>query len=369
MHPLRRETFGQPSLPQSQFHRPSFSQPGPLSGATPSTVKQEHASGLQSTPGPKPDWAVRVLGQPPHTIQPSQPSPPPTLEREVRPYFSHRAAALGGLNQAGRANPSPPPHSILGHSRTPSLTMQANQPLREQRPVVPTQQAQHSGHGAALHPNPYAQQPVSQPPQPEARNHAHHSHNSSLTSGFPPFHQRVPSHEEVMRQEQQQQHAFAALREREEMERRRRDHQHEFDFRQREAYFAQQRQQQLHQEDDRERERQQRQQPMFARRPPPPPPPPQPLQPPPFNGPAFAQDRPPASLRDQAKREMEAAMRHQEMTVEQRMLQEDAMLREQHERRHFDEQSRRRQQQHEEAFRRQTPLGGGFGHPPPRRGG
>ncbi|KAK1057945.1 hypothetical protein LTR74_013790 [Friedmanniomyces endolithicus] len=365
MHPLRRETFGQPSLPQSQFHRPSFSQSGPMSSAAPPTVKQEHASGMLSTQVPKPDWAARVL-QPSQSSQRGQPSPPPPLERDVRPYFSHRTSALGGLNQPGRANPSPPPHSVLGHSRTSSLTMQANQPLREQRSVVPTQQAQHIGHGAALHPNPYAQQPAGSPlpqlPQPEARNHAHHSHNSSLTGGFPPFHQRAPTRDEAIRQEHQQQHAFAALRERDEMERQRRAH-HEFEFRQREAFFVQQRQQQQqHQEED--REHQQRQQPLFARGPPPPPPP-QPLQPLAFKGQAFAPDRPPASLREQSKREMEAAMREQEITEER--MQEDALMREQHERRHFEEQSRRRQQLHEEAFRRQTPLGGGFGHPPPRR--
>ncbi|KAK0304520.1 hypothetical protein LTR01_007313 [Friedmanniomyces endolithicus] len=363
MHPLRRETFGQPSLPQSQFHRPSFSQSGPMSGAAPPTVKQEHAGGLLSTQMPKPDWATRVL-QPSQSNQRSQPSPPPPpLERDVRPYFSHRASALGGLNQPGRANPSPPPHSVLGHSRTSSLTMQANQSMREQRSVLPTQQAQHIGHGAALHPNPYAQQPAGSPllqaPQPEARNHAHHSHNSSLPGGFPPFHQRAPNRDEAIRHEHQQQHAIAALRERDEMERQRRDH-HEFEFRQREAFFVQQRQQHQHQEED--RDHQQRQQPLFARGPPPPPP--QPLQPPTFNGQAFAPDRPPASLREQSKREMEAAMRQQEMTEER--MQEDALMREQHERRHFEEQSRRRQQ-HEEAFRRQTPLGGGFGHPPPRR--
>ncbi|KAK5710814.1 hypothetical protein LTR15_012791 [Elasticomyces elasticus] len=354
MHPLRRETFGQPSMPQSQLHRPSFSQTGSTSGATPASVKQEQGG----MPGPKVDWAARLQGQP------ERPTPPPVFERDVRGYFSHRTAAFGGLNQPDRANPSPPPHSVLGHSRTSSLTMQANPPLRDPRPGLPNQ-SPHPNHGPALHTNPYAQQqhghPFPQPPPPDARDHSHPSHSRTVSGAHPFPHQRAPSRDDIMRQDQQQQ-VFAMSRERDDMERQRREQQ-DFEFRHREALIAQHRQQQL-QEEERDRERQQRHQQMFARGPPMPQ---HPQQAPGFNGPPFPHDRPPPGIRDQVNRELEAEMRREEMRVSELRGREESMAREQrdHERRHFEEISRRRQ--HEEAVRRQTPLGGNFGHPPPPR--
>ncbi|KAK5712966.1 hypothetical protein LTR17_017745 [Elasticomyces elasticus] len=354
MHPLRRETFGQPSMPQSQLHRPSFSQAGSASGATPASVKQEQGG----MPGPKVDWAARLQGQP------ERPTPPPVFERDVRGYFSHRTAAFGGLNQPDRANPSPPPHSVLGHSRTSSLTMQANPPLRDPRPGLPNQ-SPHPNHGPALHTNPYAQQqhghPFPQPPPPDARDHSHPSHNRALSGAHPFPHQRAPSRDDILRQDQQQQ-VFAMSRERDDMERQRREQQ-DFEFRHREALIAQHRQQQL-QEEERDRERQQRHQQMFSRGPPMPQ---HPQQAPGFNGPPFPHDRPPPGIRDQVNRELEAEMRREEMRVSELRGREESMQREQrdHERRHFEEMSRRRQ--HEEAVRRQTPLGGNFGHPPPPR--
>ncbi|KAK4895602.1 hypothetical protein LTR27_006385 [Elasticomyces elasticus] len=354
MHPLRRETFGQPSMPQSQLHRPSFSQAGSASSATPASVKQEQG-GMS---GPKVDWAARLQGQP------ERPTPPPVFERDVRGYFSHRTAAFGGLNQPDRANPSPPPHSVLGHSRTSSLTMQANPPLRDPRPGLPNQ-SPHPNHGPALHTNPYAQQqhghPFPQPPPPDARDHSHPSHSRTVSGAHPFPHQRAPSRDDIMRQDQQQQ-VFAMSRERDDMERQRREQQ-DFEFRHREALIAQHRQQQL-QEEERDRERQQRHQQMFSRGPPMPQ---HPQQAPGFNGPPFPHDRPPPGIRDQVNRELEAEMRREEMRVSELRGREESMQREQrdHERRHFEEMSRRRQ--HEEAVRRQTPLGGKFGHPPPPR--
>ena len=296
-------------------------------------------------------------------------------------YFSHRAAALGGLNQPGRVNPSPPPHTMMGHSRTPSLTMQANQPPRDQRSAAPSQ-AQQSGHGHALPSNPYAQPSngptFSQPPPPEARNHAHHSHHSSLTGTFSSFHRRDVSRDEAIRQEQ---HAEAARRDRENQERIREAQELEH-LRQREQYYAQarqqQQQQQQQQEEDREREMRHR---MFSRGPPPPP---QPLQPPAFNGPAFVQERfNPSSIREQAQRETEAAMRQQQQQeAEQRMrgaeqrMREEAMHRDARAEQRMAEEARHREaiaqeqlrfrQQGEAMFRRQTPLGGNYGHPPPQ---
>ncbi|KAK3074432.1 hypothetical protein LTR53_003163, partial [Teratosphaeriaceae sp. CCFEE 6253] len=378
MHPLRRETFGQPSMPQSQFHRSSFSQHGPPASATASSIKQEHAGGASTAQALKPDWAARVLGQGPQFNPPSQPSPTPTLEREVRSYFSHRATALGGLNQPGRANPSPPPHGALGHSRTPSLTMQAGRSQREQRPVGPGQ-AQQPGQGAPLHPNPYAQAPnnppFAQPMPPEARNHAHHSHNSSLSGGFATFDHRAPNREDAIRQEQQQaQQAQAAQhRDRDQLDRMREVHEHE--HRQREAQFyaqhrqQQQQQQQQRHEEDRERENRQR---MFPRGPPQPPPP---LQPPGFGGPAFTHERfGSSSIREQAQRETDIAIRQQQEAesrmreaeqrmAEQRMM-EEARMRDQREH-HLAQDQLRFRQQGETLFRRQTPLGGNYGHPPP----
>ncbi|KAK5119943.1 hypothetical protein LTR85_007019 [Meristemomyces frigidus] len=378
----RRETFGQTSMPQSQFHRPSF---GPQSQTPapppPQAVKREPSGGGAPLAHPrKPDWASQVLSKP---SQPSQANQP-TLERDTRPYFSHRAAALGALNQPTRGNPSPPPHNMIGHSRTPSLTMQPSQPpAREQHPALQGQQPQHGQRGPVqpLHSNPYAQQPAgtpfSQPPPQQVQNHAHHAHNGSLGAGFPGMHHRAPSREDVLRRQQQDEQAFAAAtaRERDEQEwRRMQDRElrerlterdpRELERQRAEQFYVQQRQ---------HREEQERHQQQFPRGPPQ-----RHQQPPVFSGPAFPQPNGNNGLRDQAKREMEAALRDQDLRhqdeQQRRAHQEDMMRYEAHRQREQEMEAiwRRQQQQQQQQqledpmFQRRTPLGNGFGHPPPQ---
>ncbi|KAK5111202.1 hypothetical protein LTR62_005230 [Meristemomyces frigidus] len=206
---LRRETFGQPSVPQSHFHRPAFSQQGPpFVSIQPTSVKQEPPA----SHGVKQDWASLAQARQPHS---RQPTPPPTLEREVRPYFSHRSSVLSALNQPGRAVPSPPPppHGSLPHARNSSVTVQqAQAPPRDQRPSIPGQPGSALGSAVqAMHSSPYT------PPasgnlfrpgmQPEARNHAHHSHNSSLSGGMPGMQNRASLREDAVRQDMQAQQA------------------------------------------------------------------------------------------------------------------------------------------------------------------
>lgn len=207
-----REPFGQPPMPSS-FQRPAFGHN--TSGPSPRMIKQEVPSnaGLQQQsqqppPLPKNDWASRVLGQGPQTPQqgpPSSSTPAPALERDVRPYFSHRTGVLGSLSGPQRGNPSPPPHAVIGHSRTPSLTMQGpSQPPREQRGLMQGQSQGQAGGPPAqpLQPNPYAQPPppFGQPPPGQAQNHAHHAHNTSIGGAFG-MHSRSMSRDEPMRQE------------------------------------------------------------------------------------------------------------------------------------------------------------------------
>jgi serine/arginine repetitive matrix protein 2 len=213
----RREAFGQPGPPsQSQMQRGSFAQPS--NGPSPTTVKQEPhpiGQGLQQLP-PKQDWTTRVLGQGSESSMHSG-SPGPALERDVRPYFSHhRASALGPLGPQ-RHNPSPPPNSLMTHSRTPSLPTQGpSQPPREQRGFLQNQQqSQHQiGTPSAqpLQPTSYPPPPppFSQAPPTQAQNHAHHAHNTSIGGPFGNMHQRTISRDDAMRHEQAyvaQQHA------------------------------------------------------------------------------------------------------------------------------------------------------------------
>ncbi|KAK3715406.1 hypothetical protein LTR37_007134 [Vermiconidia calcicola] len=346
---MRREpSFGQPSMPHSQFGRNQFGQQNSTPAPAPSAMKQETASAGGSTSHtPKPDWAARVLGQS------SQPNPPtPTLEREVRPYYqhNHRASLLGSLNQP-RANPSPPPLGSLGHSRTPSLTTQPGQQREQNRPVLPGQQhQQHQGsHQSAqpLQPNPYGgQQPPNfsqqQPGQPQSQ--GHHSHNNSLSGPFQQTHHRTISRDEHIRHEQN----LGAQREREEQEMRWRQREAiEAEGRRREEeqrYFAQHRQQQQ------EQERQQ-----VLRQPP------QTLQPP-FSGPPFPQNRN-LDIRGQSRMETEFAMRQEQERQERQRIEDGDRRRQEALFREREEEHRRRQQ--EDPFHRRTPLGGGYGFPPP----
>ena len=388
--PQRRETFGQPSIPQSQFQRSSLGQSNQTPAPPPQSVKQEpHAGSTPVNQHPKPDWASHVLGRG-QSAQVAQ-SAAAASKEDQRPYFtSHRPSLFGALNQPIRVNPSPPPHTVIGHSRTPSLTTQPNQPQpREQHPGIQAQQHQHGHRGPIqpLHANPYAQQaqqqqqnagtPFSQPPAQHMHNHAHHAHNSSLGS-FPGMHHRAPSREETMRQHdpvrQQQQQEMAARRDREEMEWRRMQEQerHEIDRRrelsQREQFLVQQqRQHQLEQEQLSSR---------YPRGPPP-----QNMQAPAFNAPAFGQTRM-GGLRDQAQREADLAMQqHQEAAARHEVVRQEVARRQQQQQlededrrrygfaamRRDQEEAYARSRQDEAMFPRRTPLGGGFGHPPPPR--
>lgn len=370
----RRETFGQPSLPQSHFQRsafPSQSQP-PMPPA--STVKRESSS--SSTPLPKVDWTSRVLGPTTATPPPNQPSPP-ILDRDSRAYLSHRSSTLSQLNQPMRANPSPPPISGINHSRTPSLTTQAPQSVREQHPAL-AGPVHLGGHTTmqGLHPNPYGQSSSTsgfahQPP-PQAQPHAHHAHSNSIGSSL--VHHRAPSREDGLRQ--QDPHSYLSLheqRERDEFDRRRKmepqlnfegqrgfgrhkeyERQREFnlhrEFAQRDADLRYQMQRPQQQEQD-------RQFPRGASH--------HPLHLPPFNAGTFAPSRPGGlGPRDQAIRETEAAIEG-----ERRALQDDSrrndrtmMMREREtidiHRRGFEESL---------LYSRHTPLGGGFPPPPARR--
>ncbi|KAK4569781.1 hypothetical protein LTR86_002750 [Recurvomyces mirabilis] len=411
---LRRETFGQPSMPQSHFRRPSLSQQGPSFSSNPSaSIKQEAASTASILHAPNSDWAAHVLSRDPQPAPPRQPSPF-GLERDPRPIFPPRGGVLGGLNQPIRAVPSPPPHGSLSHSRTSSVTMQQGQgsQSREQRFGLPGHQGLSGlgGPGQTLHPNPYGQQsvpnPFEQAPSSEGRNHAHHSHNNSLSGSLQTMHHRGSLREDAARQQElqaqqaQRQHEAELGWRREDMrlDERRMDEMRMDEMRRRDEMiraerqdemmrddmmrrgernllFERQQQQQQHffeqqqrqRQDDEMRDRDRQQQ--FMSRGPPPPMQPQAMQPQGFSGgPPFGLDRiRTPSLRDQAARETEAAMRHE---AAQRMG-GDVMFRDRDHNRVSEREHAEGMRRHEEAMFRRTPLQQApFGHPPPppRRG-
>lgn len=393
----RRETFGQSTTaqpPQSQIQRGPFGQS--TTGPSPPAVKQEpHASGqsLHQQPPPRQDWATRIIGQ---GSEPAQNSGSPALEREVRPYFSHhRASALGPLNGPQRHNPSPPPHSLMSHSRTPSLSAQGpSQPPREQRGFLPNQQ--HAPHQVGT-PSAQPLQPTSfQPPPPpppfsqapptQAQNQAHHAHNNSI-GPFNSLHQRNLSREDAMRQEQafvaqrqaqeqaqaqahQRDHEWRRMNEerRIEEDRRMREEQRLHEERRMHDERMMQEQRRMHEERDSEgrrreaaymaaqEERYRHQQQSFGV--PRGAPPQHQMHPTHFAGAGgFDQGQPRAmgmgGLREQSMREAQDVMQ-----LEQERMRRDAEIREEHRRR-----------QHEDTMytgRRPTPLGmSGFGGPPP----
>lgn len=358
----RLGTFEPSSMGQSPFHRVSVSQmPAPAPSPAPAGLKQEpHSaggSGIASGIPPKQDWASRMGGQ---GGQAAPPNPPPAFERDVRPYYSHRSSMMGQLNGPGGANPSPPPHPIIQHSRTPSLSGQgpAQPPSVDSRGYMSNQQpgaASGSNPGVALQPSPYGPQshtPFSQPPPPasQAASHAHHAHNPPMGGGFPPMHQRGLSRDEHLRQEQ-------AFREREREEREWRLRQEEQDA-ERRRVEAQQLAQRQH-----EQERH------YSRGgggggggggvPPGQPP----MQPPFGGGASFEQGGPPrlgamGGMREQAKREAEFVMQQ-----EAERMRQHPMLRER-EREREREQAEEARRRHDQAFlpgARRTPLGGGGG--------
>ena len=339
----REPSFGQPSMPQSQFQHGPFGQQSSNPGPTPPSLKHEPSSS-NSMPQPPKDWAVRALEQ---TGQQQSPSTP-TFERNVRPYFSHsdHRSILGSSLGQTRAVPSPPPNQGIVHSRTPSLTTQAREPPRaplrsglgSQQPAQP------------LQPNPYAsQQPLSFSQQPggQAQNHAHHSQNNLLSNPFPSLHHRAISRDEHARREQA---LAAAQREREEQDARWKQRQENLEAgrRQHERYIAQQHQQ--------EQDRQQ----SYHRAPP------QPLQPP-LGGASLSQSRS-LDLRGQSRMEAEFALRQQEQERERQRMQQHQQQQQQdadRRRQEFvmrerDEADAFKRRQEESSFPRRTPLSGGF---------
>ncbi|SMQ53569.1 unnamed protein product [Zymoseptoria tritici ST99CH_3D7] len=356
--PSRRETFGQPTMPQGHFHRGSFGQQGSTTPAP--GLKHEHSSGnatpMQQPPQPhKQDWQSRVLGG-----QGSQSSPPNApLDRDGRaPYFPHhRSSMMSSMNSRG--NPSPPPHA-MGHSRTSSMNSQQPAGSRDQRGAMggppPSSHLHNNPYGASHQPPPFSQ-------APPAQNRAVHSHNSSIT-GDPNMMPRFPSGpaNDHSREE-------AIRRDREEA-----DYRMRFDAisaeRQRNEQFNAHRQQeqrhhdQRHQEQEMERQRQQQQMQQVQQQGAYPRGGAQPMQPPQFNSP-FSQHRPgpppqqqhqPMGVREQAMRDTEAVMQHEE----RRRQQEQQAQGEQFRRRQQEEQ----QQQQQGLYRRGTP-GYGYGQPPP----
>lgn len=261
--PSRRETFGQPSMGQTHYHRSSFGQQG---SSTPGPVlKHEPSSGGSASVqhAPQQDWQSRIG-------QGGQPSPPhgSPLDRDMRPsYFSHRSSMLGPINPARVG--SPPPH-IMGHSRTSSLsTSQPAQPSREQRNVIggPPQGPHQSSQGLHSSPygNPHQPLPFSRPPS-QPSNRALHAHNGSL-GGDPNMLQRFGSgrdshRDELIRREgehraqQEQEDHFKQRIEAEKQAER----QHQ--------YQSQRQNEQRFQEQEMERQRLQQQ--AFSRGPPPP---------------------------------------------------------------------------------------------------
>lgn len=250
IYPPRREVFNQTPSSRQEFEaRPVY--PQPTSHAPTPSVQHEHMAGRSGTPvsGRQSDWGSRPsMAQ---NLTSSSPHPPTPLEREVRPYFSHRAN-LAGLNQQSRSNPSPPPnaHPYMTHSRTPSLggrPMTPSQMQSQGSSVMPhmapaqTSQAQPQLMQPGLYGGPSHLQQI----QAHQKNQFHHRHNSSGGSSQSGLHQRQPSRgEEMMRQQQQQQ------QEREFHINREREHRMEVDrqYKEREAQFqAQQHQQQEHQ--------------------------------------------------------------------------------------------------------------------------
>lgn len=325
--PRREPSFGQPSVPQSHFHRGSFGQQSSTSTPVPHSHKHEPSPGSGSSSQPaKPDWTPRVLGQT------SQPSPPtPTLDRDGRPYLHYRS--MLGLGTS-RINPSPPPLTGNPHSRTPSLSGQSGQQPREQpRASLSGPQPVQS-----LQPNPYANQSqlsFSHQQSAQAQNQSHHSHNSSHGGPFPSFHQRNMSRDDYVRPEQARQEQAinaAQQRERDEQDLRLRQQREalEAERRREEQYIAQ-----LQQEQERERQQ------VLQRAPP------QPVQPASFSGGTFGQGRN-LDLRGQSWKDGEMAMREEQ---ERQRQQQDN--------------DRRRQEDLEKLFFRRTPLGSGFGGPPP----
>ncbi|KAG9516665.1 hypothetical protein KCV07_g6654, partial [Aureobasidium melanogenum] len=309
----RREVFNQTPVARQEYDGRS-SYPQQASHAPTPAAQHELMTGRSGTPvgSRQAEWQSRPpIGQ---SLASSSPHPPAPLERDVRPYFSHRTN-LGSLNPQSRANPSPPPntHPYMDHSRTPSIGGRPMTPsqLQPQGPSGLSHMAQAQtaqAQSQMMQSNPYAQ-PHSGPShmqqmQAHQQNQFSHRHNSSGGSSHSGLHQRQPSRGEEMsmlRQQQQQQ------QEREYHMSREREHRMEVDrqYKEREAQFQQ------HQQQEQQRYGQHRT--------------PQPFQQQPLSGP------PPQmlSLREQARIEADQSYRdarnreQYEQEMHMRRIQED----------------------------------------------
>ncbi|KAF2160739.1 hypothetical protein M409DRAFT_59763 [Zasmidium cellare ATCC 36951] len=363
----RRETFGQPSMPHSHFHRPSYSQTSSTPVPPPATLKHEPSSGgmrpMQSAP--KQDWPPRMMGPGSH---PSPPNPTP-LDRDGRPAFyqPHRSSMLGlGTPRAG---PSPPPNAL--HSRTPSLSaQQQSAPPRDQRSILsgPPQGTPHQT-SQPLHSNPYGVQPQQYPPfsqAPTQINRAHHSHNSSINEGVSILQRMHGSREEAMRYEEE------ARANEEQRVRQRYDAIHAEKQRADQMLHAQRADQMLHaqrvQEQEMERQRQQQQQEQSYGRGPLPP---HAMHPSGFSSSPFPQPRAGITLREQAAREAETAVAQEQ----RRFHEEQERRRQEHQQQmppqgYRDAQTDFRRRADDPLYhqRRTTPYGGPPYAPPPPPG-
>jgi serine/arginine repetitive matrix protein 2 len=250
----RRDVFNQTPVSRQEYDgRSSYSQP--TSHAPTPAAQHDLMTGRSGTPvgSRQPEWQSRPpMG---HNVTSSSPHPPAPLERDVRPYYSHRAN-LGSLNPQSRANPSPPPntHPYMNHSRTPSVSGRPMTPSQLQ-PQGPsglshmTQAQPTHAQSQIMQSNPYPQQHGGpshmQQIQAHQQNQFSHRHNSSGGSSHSGLHQRQTSRGEEMtmlRQQQQQQQQ----QEREFHMSREREHRMEVDrqYKEREAQFHQHQQQQ-----------------------------------------------------------------------------------------------------------------------------
>jgi serine/arginine repetitive matrix protein 2 len=148
---------GYPPRPYSQSTTPSQYAPP---SARPVDMPRDQ-------PQPRDSW-IRQSFQPPtrsHTPAAGSPHPQasqPPLTHDAGRYPpqapSYRAAAFAPLQPQSRGNPSPPPHSMLSHSRTSSYSHSSPAPTQSQPypPPAPPQSQQSAASGAILQPNPYA---------------------------------------------------------------------------------------------------------------------------------------------------------------------------------------------------------------------
>lgn len=326
----RRDGYGQPPMMKPGMHSrmpyaPSSQPPTPAPGVP---KNEPSSAGGSGTPGPKVDWATGVYSRPPQQRQAS-----PSIERGF--HYPHRGFS-NPMSQPP-TNPSPPPHT-LGHSRTPSLTMQSGKPhsaMQSQSRQPTPQNAQ------GMPPSAYGQPPSSGPFHPpattQAQNRSHHTHNSSLSGSYTSMHHRGLSREDQARQQEEQMYV-----------QRQQNREAEEQWKRREASDAERRDRdaQYHAQQRQEQELQQ----SYARGPPP-----QSMHPP-YGAPAYSQSRAPLGLREQSRAEVDTHMREQQRADEVRHHEQ---MRER-----YAEEDRRRQ---EEAYQRRTPLGGngGYGPPPP----